>query len=99
MRLLFTVALLGLAACSREPEKISINFDDLPPLTAKEEADFAAQKKLIDRRWNENANAVNARMKEYYDRGVAACANLRKAGHPDGNGCPRPKPNYLEIRK
>lgn len=49
--------------------------------------------------FNERANAINARMRENYERGQQACRNLREAGLDEGRGCPPEVPNYVELRE
>jgi hypothetical protein len=66
-------------------------------MTPKEEAKYKTDKKLIYDRINANARETNKRIKLAYDRGVKVCRNLKNAGYPDGNGCPRPKPKYLDY--
>lgn len=58
----------------------------------------AAHYKLVDEQYNKNARAYNERIRTMYDRGVKACEGLLKAGYKNRSGCPRPKPEYLELR-
>lgn len=56
-----------------------------------------AQRQLVIAKFNERAKAINARMRESYMRGKAACDGLKKLNGGASGGCPRPKPNYVEM--
>lgn len=101
MRLFLGLIALALSCggCSPTSSGVDIDFNNTTPMTAEAENKFNADRLAFVKRFNENARITNARISEYYKRGVKVCANLKRAGYPDGNGCPRPKPKYVEYLK
>lgn len=96
MRSLLLAAFLPLVlSCSPQGGEMTLN----ELIASRKGEQFEApDQNLIDARWNENAKAINARMKAAYDRGVEVCSNIEKSGRDPGQGCPRPQPDYLPLK-
>ena len=91
---------IGLLALVPEPPKLVHQIPQMAdgPGPVQDGAS-GAQRHAIVARFNSNARAINARLREAHDRGQAVCDRLERIQGDAGRGFPRPAPNYVEMMR
>ncbi len=88
------IAALAVCSCSKTPDNVEAiprNSDSGPSVSDPE------YRKLIAQRFNQHAKVINDGLQDDYERGQQACAGLKRHLGHNAKGCPRPKPNYVEL--